>query len=270
MEKKLDALQNMSEKDFAEGAKMQSRTLPPPRIVPGNQKIAERLGQLLLAAEEHRIKGSKKMPLWPMEWREDKDGNRRCTGKMMDLGRSCGQAKEQPVGSAKANVNYGRFFVCVKEPRMGDDGKPVMRTFKAKDGKDVSVPDTFMSSFQWFDETLYARSGALNWACPNRPELAQIMTSYGIAKVPTLWPDWLLDDAFRDGLSIVEVLQAWGAKKAPKNKEGEEDGDEEGDEIISEEEDEEPEPPRKKPRRRLKHRDPRVAQFIDDEAVAFA
>jgi len=283
-DRKLEEVKEMTEQEFLMQADVQRRSLPVPRVIPSsNAKIAARLGELLIEAEEARVRGSKKIPLWPLLWL-DTDGRRRCTGQLMELGRSCQQSKRLADGGLKENANYGRFFVFTKAPRLNESGEQVMRTFVASDGMAVSVPDTFMQSFQWFDETLFVRSGALEVACAAHPEIARFLTSYGVAHVPELWPQALLDDLYIAGMSNNEIVSKWTGRtrKAGKRKAGTDAEEEEAPAEAEEEEEHDSEmddfivddmPPPKTPKKtRLKHAAKRqkwkasAKQFIDDEA----
>lgn len=266
MERKLEALSTMSFQDFEEQVANQQRSLPLDQTIPAsNQAIAERLGKLLLAAEEHRIKGTKKIPLWPLEWKDMPALGRRCTGRLLRMGRVCSQSKELEDGSSKENRNYGRFFVYAKDPVKDADGNIVMRTFTSENGKEYETEETAMVCFQWFDETMFVRSGAMAWATSKAPKLAKMLTTWGVNKVPVLWPVPVMNDLYSDGLTQDQVLARWGAKPLHvKVHDVEEEKDE--DEIETDRDsfvvDDEPPPPTKRQKKRGRGR-----QFIDDEAA---
>lgn len=279
MDRKLEQVQGMTFEEFNEAVLGQQKTLPMDRTVAtSNQRIAERLGGLLLAAEDHRIKGTKKIPLWPLEWKEIPALGRRCTGRLMTLGRVCAQTKTMTDGSVTENKNYGRFFVFTKDPVKDENGNYLMRKFIGSSGKEFETTQTAMTCFQWFDETMYVRSGALAWACAKRPELSHLMTTWGmttwgIKNVHELWPEWLMSDMYTDGLTVDEVLIRWGAKSPKRSREGGQEQEEEEEEEGGADPDEEttvadePSPPPAPTKKRRAPKWRRASDFIDDEAA---
>ena len=113
------------------------------------------------------------MPLWPMVFVDDV-----CTGEPMQLMRVCNRMKTKD-GVEEPNPNFGRFFVANKVPKIDEAGEPVYNE------KGYIVLD--LANFQWIDQTLYARQGALRAGAPALEGL--LLRKYGVDLTDDLfWP----------------------------------------------------------------------------------
>lgn len=137
----------MSVDKYSSNAHAQRESLPSSGIKPTNGELCQLIRDYLWKCELERIHGTKNMPLWPMVF---EDGV--CTGEPMMLMRVCNRMKKKD-GEEYANPNFGRFFVANKVPKIDEAGEIVYND------NGYIVMD--LANFQWLDETLYVRQGAL-------------------------------------------------------------------------------------------------------------
>lgn len=100
--------------------------------------------------------------MWPLAFKEDKYGKRKCNGQAAQLARIMKRRRKiKPPKGVKItqnqeafeefepNPNFGRFYVAYYEPVLNSAGKPVMN--------ENGFPKTDMVYFKWFDETPYVK-----------------------------------------------------------------------------------------------------------------
>lgn len=221
MEKKLAQMVGMTQRDFAEVVGKQVKSLPPARVIPNSaQAIAGQIGWLLYHAEEMRIRGTKKLPMYPLEWKSGK-----CTGKVLQLGRVTSRTKRasKTDDTMIDNPNFGRFYFARRVPLFNDDGTPKMRSFVAGNGEMMEVQDSALSNFQWLDETPFSKAGVLDELCKNRPVIAELLrstldpTTFDPSQ-DTLWPKALLEWLFLAGHSEEGLISDLNPELVAKKK----------------------------------------------------